>query len=512
MRGPWCRPGRDLVRLRLSVMPTIDPPKTTLLPRGPRGLRIAGPILLVTALAAPAEAQMTGDSVLQMAGSEQSNLPPDSFGGNMMFGRLGEDFFLTLALRLNFDRENWGIGLQLPVRIRLTDNENLREDDYFGFIRRQDWDQPSDYLRLIRYVYIGQRDKKGPFYVRLGELPNLTVGHGTIMHRYFNVLDVNQWHTGINAAVNIHAFGAEVMLNDVANPYVAGARFHVRPLKLALGEGFWEKLYVGASVFADARAPFELGRTPMGAVAVNDNLVPEVTRERALAIAGIDVGIEILNTGILSITPYTDLNKMNIVENGWGWHTGVLWKVAVPLPIDTLVADLRTEYRRVSGDYLGPYFNTVYEIERYQRLNFEPNGTPKLRSLCGVNPDCVGAPPGKNGLFFELLAGLPSLVFVGGEYIDYDGGQADGSLRLSLEVPALEVVRFSAFYYRINVDGVGDLFALDDKSAIVAQAMVPLYGIFSVNLRWWRVWQGSPDVGYQAVDDWSVGVGFNLAL
>ena len=159
-------------------------------------------------------------------------------------------------------------------------------------------------------------------------------------------------------------------------------------------------------------------------------------------------------------------------------------------------------------------FTTDPEVARYGVLGQAGLPVPKLRALCGADPGCDDAPvSGRNGVFFELLAGLPSFVFIGGEFVDYDGGLDDGTLRLSLEVPALEYVKFSAFYYRVGIGGSNDLFKLDDRSAIVAAASIPIYYIFSLNLRWWRVWQSDPTTGeFASVDDWSAGVGFSIPL
>lgn len=473
-------------------------------------------------------AQLTGDEALAAAGAARSNLPPNTFGGEALFGKLGNDYFVTLALRLNFDREDWGIGFQLPLRLRLTKNDVSPAGDYFGVLRREDWDEWQKFLRVIRYVYIGRADKKGPFYVRIGELSGLTVGHGTIMYRYFNGIDLDRWHTGVNAAVNVGAFGGEAMVGDITDPYIAGLRFTVRPLELAMGEGWlWDKLVLGTSIIADTRAPLRLRTsrataTSTPTVAFDDKRHPIVESDKTLAILGVDAGLEVVSTELLSITPYIDLNKMTQVANGWGLHLGVLWNFRLPVLIDTLTLDLRTEYRRVSGDYNAPYFNTTYEIERYQSLGspaifvpgaggalvrqpLPPGQQTKLATLAS------GTAPGRNGVFFDVLAGLPQFIFVGGEYIAYDGDRNDGSVRLSLEVPALKVVRFSAFYYRVNITGLSDMLKLDDRSAIVASASIPFYSFLSLNLRWWRVWRfDSGD--YKAVDDWSVGLGFNLSF
>ena len=46
-------------------------------------------------------------------------------------------------------------------------------------------------------------------------------------------------------------------------------------------------------------------------------------------------------------------------------------------------------------------------------------------------------------------------------------------------------------------------------SALVADAQIHVYWIFSGLLHWWRVWRESDD---QPIDDWSVGLGVNISL
>jgi hypothetical protein len=473
-------------------------------------VRIAAFITALCLSASTAYGQIGGDEATALADAERSNLPPDSIGGDLSLGKVGEDWFLTLGLGITIERDLWGFGARVPLRFRIFDRDPDNPSDPGG-LRREDWDQPSDFLRVLRFVYVGQRDKKGPYYVRAGQLSSLGIGYGTIMHRYHNGLDAARFHAGINAAVNIDAYGGEAMIGDLLSPYLFGGRFTVRPLQVAWGEGYWDRLVTGFSLLTDVTAPLQL-TSSMDRVVTNEG-IPSVERDRALVISGLDVGFEVVTLPFLTITPYTALNKMSVVDHGLGWHAGVLWRVTVPLVLDTFEADLRTEYQRVSGDYRGPYFNTVYEIERYQVL--ASNGgsrRTKLGVLCGNLADCSQGNPGaKNGVFLDLRAGLPNWIYVGGEYLNYDGGRDEGTLRLSLEVPALEFVEFSAFYFRINITGTDDLFAIDDRSAIVAQATVPIAWVLSAQARWWRVWQATDD-GYMSVDDWSVGVGVNLTL
>jgi hypothetical protein len=457
--------------------------------------------------------QVTGDQAVSASqqSSAKSKLGPQSLGGELMFGKIGEDVFANLVLRLNFDRENWGVGFGVPLRLRIIDNDPQNDDDLGSVLRKEDWDEPADFLRVLRYVYVGDPSKTGPFYARLGELVGLSIGHGTIVHRYYNGFDLDRWRVGTNIAVNAGPFGADAVVGDLArigDPSMAGLRLSLRPLPWLVGEEMplADRFVIGATLMTDPRAPYMLAKTSSGTVKLNEDNHPIVADRQTLAIVGVDVGYELLRGDPISITPYIDFNKITNLEGGWGLHLGVLWGIHLPVLIDTFTVDLRTEYRRVAGDYAAPYFNTVHEIERYE---YPPGSqTPKLLALeAGANR------PGRNGVFFDLLAGLPSYIYVGGEYVDYDGGENDGTIRLSLEVPALEFIEFSAFYYRVNLTGLDDFFKLDDRSAVVAEAKIPLYYIFTLNLRWWRLWQANPDTGsYDATDDWSVGVGFAMPL
>lgn len=475
---------------------------------------------LALGLSFEAAAQMSGKEVnaaFEKFGpqAEQAGL----LGGALGFGGIGEDYFVTLNLRLSFDREMWGFGVQAPVRFRVIDKDPKQDND-FALIRKEDWDEPAEIMRLIRYVYVGQRDKKGPFYVRVGELDNLSLGHGTLVHRYYNNVDTNTWHTGLNVAANAFGFGADLFTNDVVRPSLAGGRLSVRPFEVAEGpESFMRRLVFGFSLMADINAPLSLKHvdadndpnTPE-TVQVNSKGEVQVDSKKTMTAMGVDVGFEVLDTEFIKITPYLDLNRINNVKYGLGAHLGVLWQMNVPVVVTNFVADLRTEYRWVSGDYLGPYFNASYDVERYQFLlpskNNDAVAAPKLQVLRSLSKKQVA----KHGYFFELLAGLPEWVYIGGEYIDYASKESDGYLRLSLEIPALEVVQLSAVYMRVNVDGPTDLFAFDEKSAFIAQATVPLYSALTLQARWWRVWKASANEGFEAVDDWSVGFGFSAAF
>lgn len=486
---------------------------------------------------------VTADQALAAANASKLPVAQTLLGGAAGIGMVGGDWYATLTLQFSLDRDYWGFGVGVPLRLRLVDNDP-KSDNFASLIRKEDWDEFSDFLRILRYVYVGDRTKTGPFYLRVGELSGLSLGHGTIVHRFSNGFDVDRYRLGADLAVNVGPVGGELVIGDMARPTdttLFGVRVHARPLMFdysgggaeapspaggtqpadngapaqtaeaaaeSSGGGLYDwrsRFVVGLSLISDPTAPLQLKRLAAGGVALDSNAHPIVEKERALIILGFDLGYELLRGAPLSITPYIDLNDITYADSGWGFHIGVLWNLSVPLLIDTLTVDLKTEYRRVSSEYLSPYFDSTYVVERYDSP--QGSGSPKLATILAAKNL-----PGKNGYVFDLVAGFPKYVYIGGAFTDYDGGQNDGTLRLSLEIPALEVLKLSAFYYRTGIGGFDDMFKLDDRSAIVAEASIPISSIFTANLRWWRLWHATAGGAYESTDDWSVGVGISVPL
>jgi len=466
-------------------------------------------------IATPAIAQVDGQAARDEANRTKPYRAPSMISAQARFGELGEDWFFTAVFQLNYNQDDWGVGVQLPLRMRLKDRDP-QDNEVLGVLRKQDWDQPSDFLRFLRYFYIGESDKEGPYFVQGGELANLTVGHGTLMHRYNNNVDISRWRAGVNAATNLDGLSIDAMAGDVLSPNLIGTRVAVRPFELARGfkHEWWDELEFGTTFFADWVAPFELQKDDMGQVQVDDNYTPIVTEQEPFFAFGFDVGLPIKLGKSLTLIPYTDINKLSVVNYGWGLHLGTLWKVHVGRglkhPFEAL---FRAEFRHVSGDYLGQYFNTVYEIERYQRLTSRGGeGQPKLRSLCAA-VGCGGqAPPSRNGVWFEASLGLRDVFALGAEYLAYDRGRDDGSFRLFVEVPYFKYAQVKAFYYRINTSGLSDAFGFDDRTALLAELRIPFLYVLSGNFRWVRIFQAQEQGGFRAVDDWSVGLGVYVKL
>src|SRR5205823_1203493 len=96
-----------------------------------------------------------GDQAVQAASAAKAglNLKPDRFGGSAMFGMIDKELYLSFLLRLNIDRDFWGVGVGVPLRFRLGTVAEGGPDLSFR-LRKEDWDEPADFLRVLRYVYV----------------------------------------------------------------------------------------------------------------------------------------------------------------------------------------------------------------------------------------------------------------------------------------------------------------------------------------------------------------------
>jgi len=106
-----------------------------------------------------------------------------SGGAEFGYITLAGEQFLTFTPRIDLNLGGLGLGIQVPLNIRspLGKKEGAGDKDWGGLIRYEDWDGSTEWLKVIRYVRIG--NKRDPYYLRAGELA-ADVGHGTIMGRY----------------------------------------------------------------------------------------------------------------------------------------------------------------------------------------------------------------------------------------------------------------------------------------------------------------------------------------
>lgn len=229
-------------------------------------------------------------------------------------------------------------------------------------------DVASDLVLKIKYLEYGQplEDK---FFLKVGNLHDLTIGHGLIMRNYRNDTDFPSIRrTGVNVGYDFGAVGFEALANDLPFPEIVGTRLYVRPIK-----GF--KLAVGLSAVADLNAGKDLAGTTWETAGKNLVFIG----------SGLDLDLPIIPANpVLGIRAFADAavtlpyvkadfaspNNASIVTQGF--RTDLIWDNAGPHNYgaaagflgNVLFINWRLEYRYFTGIFRPSFFDSTYERAR----------------------------------------------------------------------------------------------------------------------------------------------------
>lgn len=155
--------------------------------------------------------------------------PKASSGIGTGISRIAEDTYFETEIGFELEHGEWELAVAIPLRFRIKD---LAPPDT-GIIRSFDYDEPGDYLGWIRYVEYGRTRFWGlpalPYYGRLGELSRVHMGHGSIVGGYDNIVGFNHKQWGVHLRTNQDLVTADVLLDDIIDPGVIGARVSIRP-------------------------------------------------------------------------------------------------------------------------------------------------------------------------------------------------------------------------------------------------------------------------------------------
>jgi len=116
------------------------------------------------------------------------------------------------------------LGVALDVAIYMDDQGN---------IRKEEWDEVSDYLDKVYYVRWAQQGD--PFFIRAGALDNVTFGYGILMNGYSNTTEYPQnKKVGVHTGMQFDKLGWEAFaanLKEISGPGLLGGRMTYKPMK-----------------------------------------------------------------------------------------------------------------------------------------------------------------------------------------------------------------------------------------------------------------------------------------
>lgn len=380
------------------------------------------------------------------SGQFQSNLNPNQGlleGGLGLLWIDGEPHYsFRVAPEVAF--ANVGVGLDL--RLELTKS---------GSIRTENFNEASDYLSIIRYVRYGS--KKDPVYARIGALDYATLGHGSIMYLYNNSPSYDARKIGLELDLNFDKFGFESVYGTFGQKGVIGLRGYALPLQFTqlASMPVIRNLEVGATFATDFN---EYAGVTSGTIDPLNGKFKSTTDEGAVSIVGFDIGLPIVRTSMLTWNLYFDY--VNILSYGSGGALGTSLNFS-GLGLVNLSTKLE---RRFNGDgYIPSYFNSMYEIERFNYNPATASVTSKVQTLK------ASASLG-DGFFGELLLSVLGYVKIIGSYQRLDKHPDSGILHLSTNISPEEAsFILRAGYDKRYIKDEKDIFTLDDRSYLYAE-------------------------------------------
>ncbi|MGA2545699.1 MAG: FecR family protein [Rectinemataceae bacterium] len=242
-------------------------------------------------------------------------------------------------------------------------SSQFRSGDYVGGAQ----DLAIDLALKIKYFEYGTQ-LKDPFFIKVGNLEDMTLGHGLIMRNYANDTDFpSVRRLGFETGLDTRGGGFELVANDLTDPNaeIFGGRLFVRPIP-----GF--KLAFGVSAVVDW-APASV--SPGLLLGNSDDALKLID-------TGVDIDLPIIQSSVFglrlfadgaTIIPYTT-EQIGATAPGLQYQlfydssTGTFnnWGAAGGLIGNVLFLDWRLEYRYFTGNFVPSLFDGTYDRMRGQ--------------------------------------------------------------------------------------------------------------------------------------------------
>ncbi len=394
-----------------------------------------------------------------------------------------------LALRPEIKFGKLGVGLDMVIYI-----------DPQGNIRKDEWDEPTDFFDKILYVSWGA--KGDPFFARYGTLENMTLGYGGLIYGYSNTMEFPEVRRiGLNGGMKFGKFGTELFVANFKDfgrgGGLVGGRITFNPFsKLVLGANVVMDLnqYSGLKDFDEDGVPDLLDDFPEeGSYAVDtdgDGIADEIDPDQdgdgytdnsqdtsivnndpdgavlkpdpfdidevdARSVLGlsVDAGYPVFSSKMFSINLYAEGNMLQFADDKSG--IGL-----VPFGANATIfkiVNISFEYRMDSDYYAPRFFDQAYDLDR---VVITEDSTGNL-SVTTKDQELDISEGQRAGFYGAASLSLFNLVSASASYTDMssDNGDTLRSFTSALALNTDNIPKISqafAYYQRNNDDNPFD--------------------------------------------------------
>lgn len=261
-------------------------------------------------------------------------------------GANGLDGFAVAFPRLGVKGgDEFEFELGAPLRLRLLDQEPLQLEQDYGRLRRQDWDERSDFAQILRELRIGRED--GRFQLRAGGFATYTLGAGWLVNRYHNRLSPDYHPAGANLTAYLGPTRVELFASDVL-----ATRLFAGEVRLDLGR-----------VLSDQETAFDRYLLSLN-VAHDFGKAGGTSPSLSAASVGLQVGAVKSEKVRLWVQAAAGARADTLIESvpEYGAALGL---VVAGKPKETVELVGRLEGRRQGGGFRFGLFGAGYELSRF---------------------------------------------------------------------------------------------------------------------------------------------------
>ena len=336
------------------------------------------------------------DSALQQAVARAAEILGMEIGSLTIEG----DTYAKLVFQPEINLGRFRASLYLPF---IYQRDLFDPDDWykpkgnnewnFGFGPEYDWENDtwtaaSDFLTdlALKFRFVEFGEQRDPFFIKVGNLNNMVLGHGVLVNNYANDIDFPAVRRiGVNGGIELGRFGLEYLVNDLAEPEIFGARPYMKPFgkdrRLAIGlSGVMDRDPAGdlpgepeadpdtgeipTDLFVDARTA-----DPIMAHVAGDLDFPLIERDAFSIIAFSDFG-----TAFPKLRKAIDLDGDGTNDLNAGWQDGAAFDQETG-EIETYASmtgllgnifafDYRLDFRAWKGFMNPGFYDSNYERQR----------------------------------------------------------------------------------------------------------------------------------------------------
>ncbi len=352
--------------------------------------------------AAPAPARATGTHFRGALEAVAESFPSGTPGGS-------QDVFVLATPLLGFDGgDDFGFELGAPLRLRIFDDPpEQKSSDYYQLIRRQDWDESSDFGQILRELRIGPED--GAVAVRGGPQLEYTLGHGHLVNRLSNRDNPDYHPCGVHAHLVFGPSRTDFIATDFLASRLFAAETSVDMGRVMSTDSAQYDRYHLAVSFAHDNGASGLGSPPM-------------------TLLHIDFDLALHKSEAARVFAYTGLGSNIFVQASEASDLGAVLGLSAEGAPGGVDLGGKLEGRKQNGKFRQGMFGPDYELARYSAVGLD--GGPLADERL---PDAVSA-----YAEFHLASGAvegtgPRIVLSGAaEYYSWRRLDTDGSLAVRL--------------------------------------------------------------------------------